>query len=380
MTQVSPVMIVGAGPAGLATAALLHAEGVGSVILDQGDRIGDGWLKRYESLRLNSVRSRSGLPGYPIPREAGRWPRREDFAAYLERYAKFHQLYIRFQTTVHVIGRSCDSWRVETSSGTIHGNPVVVVATGAARHPYLPPWTGLESFRAPLLHASAYRNPQAFKGLDVLVAGVGNSGSEIALELSKSGARRVRLAVRRAPIVVRRSIAGFSPQGIAGILHHLPDPVADRLGIWLLRPAGHRTLVRLGFPSPSKDRSRMFTANTRTARLPVFDSGFLHAVRENRIEVVAAVQRFEDDAVRLSDGSWYKPNVVIAATGYRPGLENLVGRLGVLDGNGWPRFRAGVEAPAAPGLYFVGFDRPIWGQLWEIGTEAKRLVNVIRRK
>jgi hypothetical protein len=124
----------------------------------------------------------------------------------------------------------------------------------------------------------------------------------------------------------------------------------------------------------------MFTTNARTGRLPVFDSGFLDAVRERRIEVVAAVQGFDGDAVRLHDGAWYKPDVVIAATGYQPGLEGLVGGLNVLDGKGWPRFRGNAEAPMAPGLYFVGFGRPLSGQLREIGIEAARLANLVRRR
>jgi putative flavoprotein involved in K+ transport len=124
----------------------------------------------------------------------------------------------------------------------------------------------------------------------------------------------------------------------------------------------------------------MFTTNARTGRLPVFDAGFLNAVRDGRIEVVAAVQAVETDAVRLYDGTWYKPDVVIAATGYRPGLEKLVGELGVLDGKGWPRFRGSAEAPTTPGLHFVGFGRPLSGQLREIGTEATRLVNAVRRR
>jgi cation diffusion facilitator CzcD-associated flavoprotein CzcO len=124
----------------------------------------------------------------------------------------------------------------------------------------------------------------------------------------------------------------------------------------------------------------MFTTNARTGRLPVFDSGFLNAIREGRIELVAAVQALEGDAVRLHDGTWYKPDAVIAATGYRPRLESLVGELGVLDGKGWPRFHGGTEALSTPGLYFIGFGRPLSGQLFEIGTEAKRLVKTIRRR
>jgi putative flavoprotein involved in K+ transport len=379
MTKTSPVIIVGAGPAGLGTAAVLKKAGIDSVILDQGDFIGERWLKHYDHLRLNTVRRRSGLPGYSIPQEAGRWPRRDDYAAYLKRYAAFHELRIRFQTRVHSIKGSHRSWIVNSASET-YDTTVVVVATGAAEQPYVPPWAGLESFRRPFLHSSSYRNPEAFEGLDVLVVGAGNSASEIALELSQSSARRVRLSVRRAPMIVPRSIVGFSPQGIAGILRQLPTPIADWLGVRLLRPASDTELVRLGFPTPPRDRSRMFTTNARTGRLPVFDSGLLNAVRAGRIEVVAAVESLETDTVRLSDGTWYKPDVVIAATGYKPGLRSLVGEPGLLDGKGWPRFRGSAEAPTSPGVYFVGFGRPLSGQMREIGTEATRLVNVIRRR
>src|SRR5437762_10507470 len=110
------VTIIGAGPAGLATAALLQKTGVDVLILEQADRIGERWLRRYASLRLNSVRGRSGLPGYPISDEAGRWPSRYAYVAYLERYVAFHHLDIQFHTTVRAITPYHQYWLIETSS------------------------------------------------------------------------------------------------------------------------------------------------------------------------------------------------------------------------------------------------------------------------
>lgn len=80
-------IVIGAGSAGLATAALLQKDGLEVEVLEAGTAPGASWSSRYDSLRLNTVRRLSGLPGLGIPRSYGRWVSRDDFAAYLCSYA-----------------------------------------------------------------------------------------------------------------------------------------------------------------------------------------------------------------------------------------------------------------------------------------------------
>jgi putative flavoprotein involved in K+ transport len=83
---------------------------------------------------------------------------------------------------------------------------------------------------------------------------------------------------------------------------------------------------------------------------PLFEDGFVDSVKAGRIEIAAAVDGFDGDDVLLADGSRVQPDIVIAATGYRRGLEPLVGHLGVLDDNGTPLVTGGRQHPSASGL------------------------------
>jgi hypothetical protein len=160
-------VVVGAGPAGMAAAAMLRRHGIDAVALERGDGRAVSWRGHYDSLRLHTIRSLSSLPGFPLPRSLGRRVSRDEFVAYLEVYAARHRLAIRTDTTVL---------------------PSVIVATGYTRAPVIPDWPGREGFGGRVLHSGEYRNAEPFRGLQVLVVGAGNSGSDIALDLAAGGA------------------------------------------------------------------------------------------------------------------------------------------------------------------------------------------------
>jgi putative flavoprotein involved in K+ transport len=105
--------------------------------------------------------------------------------------------------------------------------------------------------------------------------------------------------------------------------------------------------------------------------------GFIAAVLSGTVTPVAAVTGFEGDKVLLADGSAISPQAVIAATGYRRGLEKMVGDLGVLDDGGLPRVHGGT--PAAPGLFFVGYTVSLRGMLRDIAADARRVAPAVAR-
>ena len=163
------VVIVGAGAAGLAAAAMLRRRGLDPLVLERTDRVGSSWRARYDSLRLNTPRVLSTMPGYRMPRRYGRWPRRDDVVEYLEEYARRHRLRIAFGTEVRRIDRSDGrGWRLATPEGELAGR-FVVVATGHDAEPKIPDWPGRGGFTGELLHSSRYRNPAPFEGKDVLL-------------------------------------------------------------------------------------------------------------------------------------------------------------------------------------------------------------------
>jgi hypothetical protein len=110
---------------------------------------------------------------------------------------------------------------------------------------------------------------------------------------------------------------------------------------------------------------------------PTIDVGLVKELRAGRVTPVAAVERFDDGAVVLTDGTHLTPDAVIAATGYTTGLEPLVGHLGVLDERGRPQVRGGVTPSGVPGLRFVGISNPLKGLLFQISLDARSAARAV---
>ncbi|MGC4997924.1 MULTISPECIES: flavin-containing monooxygenase [unclassified Streptomyces] len=372
-----PVYVIGAGPGGLAVAYALRARGVRAVVLEKSDRVGASWRRHYDRLRLHTTRRLSALPGLAIPRRFGRWVARDDVVRYLEKYAEHHKLEIVTGVEVFRVERTPDGagWLLHASGGRELTGAAVVVATGYNHTPRLPEWPGTESFEGELLHASAYRDAKPYAGRDVLVVGVGNTGAEIAVDLVAGGASRVRLAVRTAPHIVRRSTAGWAAQYTGILVRRLPVRLVDRLARPLAR-LSTPDLSEHGLPRPEAG----LYSRVRQGAIPVQDVGLIDAVRTGEVEIVAAVEGFEDGEVTLADGTRIAPDAVIAATGYGRGLDQLVGALGVLDERGRP-VTHGARTPAdAPGLYFTGFTNPISGMFRELAIDAEKIAKSVARR
>ena len=372
----STVGVVGAGPAGLAAAATLKAEGVAAVVLEQSPAVGTIWQGHYDRLHLHTARTLSELPGLGFPRRHGRWVPRDGVVSYLEDYVQHHGLDIRFGTTVaRVERRESDGWRLHTEQGEPVEVDRVVVATGFNRVPFLPEWEGREDYTGELLHASSYRNADPYRGKHVLVVGPGNSGAEIALDLVEGGAAGVRLSVRTPPQIFPRQALGIPAQAIGICIPHLPVPVGDRL-LALLQRVFVGDLSRFGMPRADR---RPYSDYLGRDAVPLLDVGTVRLLKRGALEVVAAVESFDATGALLSDGSRVEADAVIAATGYRRGLEPLVGGLGVLGPAGRPIVHGSTTHPNAPGLYFIGFTNPITGNLRELGIQARRIAKAARQ-
>ena len=205
----------------------------------------------------------------------------------------------------------------------------------------------------------------------MLVVGAGNSGAEIATDLAEGGAARSRLSVRTPPQIVKRATAGVSAQRIGMAIRRLPpgwvDPVSKAL-----RRAAIPDLAEQGLPRPELGLRSAFIA---TGTTPILDVGIVSAVKRGAVEVVAAVEGFAGADVLLADGSRLAPDAVIAATGFRAGLDGLVGHLDVLGPRGLPVKTDGE--PALPGLWFVGFTPTLGGQLREGSLAARKVAAAI---
>jgi cation diffusion facilitator CzcD-associated flavoprotein CzcO len=364
------VIVIGAGPAGLASAAALRRKGVQSLVLERGTQVATSWRGRYDRLRLNSSRPFSKLAGTRFPRGSAMFPSRDEMVSYLEAYAQRNGVDVRPGVSVERIDRDGSELVVRTGDGEERAHHVIV-ATGYAHTPHFPDWPGRESFRGRLVHAADYRNADDLGAADVIVAGSGCSGMEIAYDVASAGAKRVRVAVRTSPNILIRDPIGPL---LARIFVQLPTPFSDNV----LRKVQLKKLGDLsayGLPIPEEG---VFSRLKRLGVAPaIVDKEIIEAIKDGRIEIVAGVRALDESGVVLEDDTRAEPDAVIAATGYRSALEPLVGHFGVLNERGLPVVADGHAV--APGLRFVGFvPRP--AQLGVLGAEARRAARGIARE
>ena len=367
-------LVAGAGPAGLAAAAALQRCGLEVAVLERDDAVGSSWRRRYDGLRLNTMRQFSGLPGLRIPRAAGRYPSRDDYAAYLEGYAAHHRLDVRFGTALErVEAREGEEWTVRTSVGEMRAR-YVVVATGYDAEPRMPDWVD-PAAAIEVLHASEVRSLEPYRGRHVLVVGAGNTGVDLAGHLLAAGAE-VSVAMRTPPNLFRRDLLGLPLQPSAILLDRLPSAIGDRVGYATQRLV-FGNLTRHGIPRAPEGYQTRFR---RTLTGAAVDDGFVDALKRGRTEVVAPVDRLDGGEAVLVDGRRLAPDLIVCATGYRRGLEALVGHLGVLRPDGLPiNHHAAPEHPAAPGLFFAGFWGSNSGQLRFMPIHARRIARAVVR-
>jgi putative flavoprotein involved in K+ transport len=369
------VLVVGAGPAGLAVAACLRRQGVDALIVDRGDAVGDTWAGRYERLHLHTPRVQSALPGLRMPRRFGRWVAKDDMAHYLRVYARLHSLEPRFHTEVHRLDRDDGQWVATTDAGPLTARQVVV-ATGYNNIPVQPRLPGQEGFDGAVIHASAYRSPAPYSGRRVLVVGAGNTGAEIAADLAQHGAVDVRLSIRTPPNIIPRQFGPLPTTLMAVPMDFLPAALVDPVNRLLQRVA-LGDLTRYGMP---RARAGVVAQARATGVTPTIDVGLVAALRTAAVTPVAALERFEGSQAVFADGTRSTPDAVIAAIGYTTGLPAVLGHLGVLDARGAPIVTGAASAPGAPGLRFVGLWNPLKGQLFQIGLDARGVARVIRRE
>ncbi|MDX6485074.1 MAG: putative flavoprotein involved in transport [Gaiellaceae bacterium] len=364
------IAIVGGGSAGLATAALLQRAGRRPVVLEAGGEPGAAWRDRYDRLHLHTPRLLSGLPGLRIPRRYGRWIGRDDLIDYLADYVEKHGIDLRTGTRVTRIDAEGDAWRLDTEQGALRAR-TVIVATGYNGTPFIPDWPGRDGFTGELIHSSQYRNPEPYRGRDVLVVGAGNSGAEIAHDVVDGGARSSKLSVRTPPQIVRRATAGIPAQLLGMAIRRMPPDWVDPF-TKAQRRIAIPDLSAQGLPRPEHG---VRTAFITTGTTPILDVGIVDAVRRGRVQIVAAVEALDGRDVVLADGARVTPDAVIAATGFRAGLDGLVGHLDVLGPRGLPSKTDGE--PARKGLWFVGFTPTLGGQLREGSIAAAKVASAV---
>lgn len=349
----SAIVVVGAGPAGLAVAHGLARRGLDYRVLERG-RVGEAWHHHYDRLSLHTLKQVSALPGLPMPADYPRFPGRAQFLAYLEQYARHCALRIDEGVELHHAGDDGRRWQLATSRGDIQAS-VLVMATGIWSAPVRPHIPGEAAFGGPIVHSRDYRNPQPFHGRRVLVVGAGNSGSEIAVDLAGHGVA-VALAVRSGVAYVPEPRSATLVRLAPWLLRRLPRPLAERL----LR---RRDFRHLGLPLPP---------GSPLGHVPVVGYELPAAVAAGSVAVHPGLERLEHGRAWFADGRSAACDAVILATGYRPALDPVAHAL-ALDDRGRPLLDRDGRSITNPRLVCVGYSYPTTeGWLQAIGRVAGR--------
>jgi dimethylaniline monooxygenase (N-oxide forming) len=351
--------VVGAGPAGLAAAKALVDRDIPFRWFEKGSMVGGLWridndngaAVAYQTLHLNSSRTRTQFPSFPMPADWPDFPSHELVARYFQEFADHFGLTERvtFDAEVTAVDPlsgpgepGANGWRVTTATGETVTCRAVLVANGHHSCPRVPELAG--EFTGTAFHSSAYREPSVFTDRDVLVVGVGNSGMDIACDAARV-ARRVLLATRHGVHVIPKYVFGKPLDLIGGpVTAYVPFRVERAMNEVLLRLAVGRPEDR-GLPKPDH---RLLGAH------PTVSSELLDRVGHGDITMKPGPVALEGDAVRFSDGSVEPVDVLVYATGYDIALPFLAPEVFDATGNRMDLYLR-VVAPDRPGLFFLGF-------------------------
>jgi putative flavoprotein involved in K+ transport len=312
------VVVVGAGQAGLAMGYFLRRQGRRFVILERAGQIASAWRERWDSLTLFTPRRYSGLPGLPFPGDPDGYPTRNEAIAYLERYAATFDLPIELNSDVKKLDLADDGrFRLEVDGRTITADQVVV-ATGPFQTPYVPKLAELLADDVFQTHAVGYRRADKVPPGKVLVVGGGNTGFQIAKELSATHTVVLSVGSRQTP---------------------LPQRLLGRDLFWWL------TKVRILDKSVETRLGRRLST-----RETLIGSSPRELKKRHGVELKPRVVNADDHTVRFQDGGELEVSAVIWATGYRPDYSWI--KLPIFDQDGRVRHRRGISD--VPGLYFLG--------------------------
>jgi cation diffusion facilitator CzcD-associated flavoprotein CzcO len=361
--ETTRVVVIGAGPSGLAVGACLQQRRIDFIILEKEHQVGSSWRRHYERLHLHTIKSRSSLPFRTFDRNCPRYVPCSLVIRYLEDYAASFNLTPHFGENVHAVRKQGNGWLIESSSEAFSA-PNLVVASGLNAEPVIPHYPGAEKFRGHILHGGAYVNATPFVGQRVLVVGMGNTGAEIALDLCENDAETT-ISIRGGVHIVPRDLFGLPTQVVATVATQLlPQRINDALFPVILDFA-LGNLSRHGIRRP---RQGILEQVVKSGKIPVLDVGTAKLIRDGQIKVMQGLAAISEDGVIFEGGEQHRFDAIIFATGYRPAYQNF---LHLNDHRG---------ASADPPIYFVGFRNPVTGLLREISKEAQSVASSIAHR
>ncbi len=312
------VIVVGGGQAGLAIGYFLARQERDFTILEAAGEPAAAWRERWDSLKLFTPARYDGLPGLEFPGDPERHPGRDEVAAYLSDYARHFDLPVELNSRVHAISKREGAYLVDVEDRAYEADQVVV-ATGPFQVPLVPAFAERLDAGVVQLHSSAYRAPGSIPDGPVLVVGGGNTGFQIAEELSASREVHLSIGTRQMP---------------------LPQRILGRDLFWYLDATG---LIRK--TTQSRIGRRMSERDTLVGSTP-------RGLRRRGVELHGRAAGVAGSTVSFEDGTDVEPRSIIWATGF--GVDHSWIDVPVFDKNGRVIHQRGVTD--SPGLYFLGLS------------------------
>ena len=317
-------LIIGGGQAGLCLGYELARRERPFLILDANERIGDSWRKRWDSLRVFTPARYSGLPGWAYPGPGWSFPTKDELADYFVAYADRFHIAVRNGVTVDGVTRVGDRYIVTSGEQRFEADHVVI-ATGACQRPKVPPFAGELDPGIVQLHSTEYRNPDQLGEGTVLIVGVGNSGAEIAYELS-----------RTRPVVLSGKEEGQIPVRHGSVPARFVLPIIKFVGTSVLTTSN---------PIGRKAKPKFLSGGAPLIRVKRKD------LEAAGVEGVPRTVGIENGRPVVEGGRVIDASSVIWCTGFRSNVDWL--QLPIFDEAGRPIHERGV-VNGQPGLYFMG--------------------------
>jgi thioredoxin reductase len=359
------VCVIGAGSSGIAACQVLNARGIPFECFEKGSEVGGNWRyendnamsSAYRSLHINTSRGLMAYRTYPMPDDYPDYPNHFQIARYFDDYVDHFALRekIRFRTEVKCVAPVDGEWEVavedrEGERETLRYR-AVLVANG---HHWDPRWPepafpGSEEFEGEQTHVHHYRESDVLEGKRVLVLGIGNSATDIAVESSRI-AEKTFLAMRRGAYVMPKYLNGKPTDEAASKLLTMMPLAVQRFVLNRMLGLTAGDMTAYGLPQPDH---KLLQAH------PTVSAELLSRLGHGDIEVKPNIDRFLGGrTVRFTDGSEEEIDLVVYCTGYKITFPFFAEDLVSAEGNRLPLYRRVVSVDH-PGLYFIGFIQPL---------------------
>ncbi|KAF5823266.1 putative indole-3-pyruvate monooxygenase [Helianthus annuus] len=376
MKQETIVMIVGAGPTGIATSACLNLLSIPNIVLEREDCYVSLWQKKAsDRLKLHLAKNFCQLPHMPFPLSAPTFVPKNMFVQYLKNYVYHFNVDPLYQRSVESAWyeKSAQKW-VVTAQNNVSGlveeyaSEFLVVATGENSEGFIPNVYGLDNFKGLVIHSSEYENGKTFGDKDVLVVGAGNSGMEIVYDLCNWGAQ-ISVVVRSPIHVLNKELVQLGMY----FLKYIRCTIVDMM-VLVLSKLLYGDLRRFGIQRPLKGP---FLLKKEIGRSPVFDVGTISKIKTGDIKVMTSIKDIQGDIIKFTNGQERQFDALVFATGFKSTVRKwLKEDGGLFNEKGMPKHKSPNQWKGENGLCCVGFAS---AGFFGISNDAKNIANDIFR-